>query len=140
MDRPGLTDPEQFPEEEVLSGCLGKVKGTWDSFVALLGEADPGMAGEWRYYRDGKSWLYKVTNKKTTVCWVSVVNKAFKVAFYFPDRAEELITASTLMKEYVDQFVHGKRYGTTRSLTVTVKKAGDLQAIRTLIEIKRQLK
>ncbi len=140
MNKPELNDPEQFPDEEALRGCLGRVKGAWDSFVALLGEADPAIAGEWRYYRDGKSWLYKLTKKKKTVCWVSVWDQAFKVAFYFPDRAEEFITASTLKKEYVDQFVHGRRYGKIRGVTVTVKKAGDLKAIRTLIEIKGQVK
>ncbi len=140
MDKPCLNDPQQFPDDEVLSGCLGKVKATWDSFVALLGERDPAISGEWRYYRDGKRWLYKVTKKKKTICWVSVWSRAFKVTFYFADKAEDLIVASKLKAEYIDQFTQGKRYGKIRGVTVTVKKAADLKAIRTLIDIKEQLK
>ena len=140
MEKPCLNDPKQFPDDEVLSGCLGKAQPAWDSFLALLAESDPAFAAEWRYYRDGKSWLYKVTKKKKTICWVSVCAGAFKVAFYFPDRAEEPIVASTLKQEYIDQFVGGKRYGKIRSVTVTAKKAADLKAIRSLIDIKERLK
>jgi hypothetical protein len=140
MEKPCLNDKDQYPDDEVLSRCLGKVKATWDSFLALVRESYPAFSVEWRYYADGKSWLYKVTKKKKTICWVSVYVNGFKTAFYFPDRAEDLIAASKLKKEYVDQFVHGKRYGKIRGVTVIVKKPADLKAIRTLIDIKEQLK
>lgn len=134
-----LTDSNEYPDDEVLNRHLGKAKDTWDSFLALLHESYPSFSGEWRYYRDGKSWLYKVTKKKTTVCWVAVCAKAFKVAFYFPDRAETLITARKLKKEYVDQFVKGRRYGKIRGVTVIARKPTDLPSVRKLIEIKEQL-
>lgn len=139
MEEPCLNDKDEYPDDEVLGHCLGEVKTTWDSFLALLAESYPLFSAEWRYYRDGKGWLYKVTKKKT-VCWVSVWAGAFKVTFYFPDRAEELVVASKLKKAYVDQFVHGKRYGKIRGVTVTVKKPTDLNAIRKLIDIKEKLK
>jgi len=140
MEKPCLNDKNVYPDDEVLSRCLGKAKATWDSFLALLAECDPAISGEWRYYTDGKSWLYKVTKKKKTICWVSIWVKAFKVTFYFPDRAEEPITASKLKAEYIDQFVQGKRYGKIRGVTVVARKSADLKAIRTLIDIKEQLK
>ncbi|MDI6451015.1 DUF3788 family protein [Anaerobaca lacustris] len=61
MEKPCLSNPDQFPDDEVLSGCLGKAKAAWDSFLSVLVEGSPAFAAEWRYYRDGKSWLYKVT-------------------------------------------------------------------------------
>ncbi len=140
MEKPCLNDKDVRPDDEVLRRCLGKVKATWDAFVTLLGESDPAISGEWRYYTDGKNWLYKVTKKKKTICWVSVWVNAFKVTFYFPDHAEEPITASKLKAEYIDQFVQGKRYGKIRGVTVVAKRPTDLKAIRTLIDIKEQLK
>jgi hypothetical protein len=140
MEKPCLNDSDEFPDEMVLSRCLGEVKGVWDSFLALMNEDHPSFSAEWRYYRDGKSWLYKVTEKKKTICWVSVCAGAFKVAFYFPDRAEDLILASKLKKEYVDQFAHGKRYGKIRGVTVTARKPTDLNAVKKLIGVKKQLK
>jgi hypothetical protein len=140
MERPCLNNKDDFPDDEVLSRHLGGAKKTWDSFIELIKEDYPAFCSEWRYYNDGKSWLYKITAKKRTVCWVSVCDNAFKTTFYFPDRAEDLIVASKLKREYIDQFIHGKRYGKIRGVTVTVKKSVDLNATRALIEIKERVK
>jgi hypothetical protein len=140
MDKPCLNNKDEYPDDEVLSRHLGGAQRAWDSFFAFLKENHPSFATEWRYYNDGKSWLCKVTHKKKTVCWVSVWERLFKTTFYFPDRAEELIAASELEREYVEQFVHGKKYGKIRGVTVEIKKAGDLKATKILIEIKGQVK
>lgn len=140
MEKPCLNDKEDYPSDEVLGRCLGPVKAAWDAFMDLLDEKDPPLTREWRYYNDGKSWLYKVTKKKKTVCWVSVYDRLFKTTFYFPDRAEPLIIHSGLDKKHIEKFVHGKRYGKTRGLTITVTQPSDLSATQCLIGIKEQLK
>jgi hypothetical protein len=140
MEKPCLNNKDEYPDDEVLSRCLGAAKRAWDSFIELIEKDYPSFSGEWRYYNDGKSWLYKLTKKKRTICWVSVCSKAFKTTFYFPDRAEDLIVASKLTKEYVDQFTQGKRYGKIRGVTVVVRKPADLNATRALIEIKERIK
>jgi hypothetical protein len=140
MEKPCLNDRGEYPDDEVLSRHLGSVKHTWDSFLDFIGESHPSFSGEWRYYNDGKRWLYKVTRKKKTICWVSVYPRLFRTTFYFPDRAEELITAGDLKQEYIDQFVHGKRYGKIRGVTVAIKKPADLNATKTLIDIKERIK
>jgi hypothetical protein len=140
MEKPCLNNEDEYPDDAVLGRCLGDVKNTWDSFIDFIRESYPSFSGEWRYYRDGKSWLYKLTKKKHTICWISIWAGAFKTAFYFPDRAAELIAASKLKKEYIDQFVHGKKYGKIRGITVEIKNSADLSATRSLIEIKEHLK
>jgi len=140
MEKPCLNDKNEFPNDEILSRYLGEVKNVWDAFINFINESYPSFSGEWRYYNDGKSWLYKLTKKKKTVCWVSIYHNMFKTTFYFPDKAEELITKSRLTKEYIDQFVYGKKYGKIRGITVEIKKATDLKATKTLIEIKEQVK
>ena len=140
MEKTCLKDKDEYPNDEVLNRYLGKVKNTWDSFIGFINESYPSFSGEWRYYKDGKSWLYKITKKKKTICWVSVYPNLFKTTFYFPDKAEDLITASKLKKEDIDRFIHGKRYGKTRGLTIDIKKSTDLNSTKTLIEIKEQLK
>ena len=140
MEKPCLNNKVEFPTDEVLSRYLGEVKSTWDSFIDFINESYPLFSGEWRYYNDGKSWLYKLTKKKKTICWISVYQHKFKTTFYFPDRAEELITKSNLDKEYIDGFVNGKRYGKIRGITVEIKRLADLDTTKTLIVIKEQLK
>ncbi len=140
MEKPCLKDQNEYPDDDVLSRYLGKAKSTWDSFIGLLKENYPLFSTEWRYYHDGKNWLFKVTKKKKTICWVSVYNDKFKTTFYFGDKAENLIINNKLKKEYIDQFINGKRYGKIRGITVEIKKPTDLNSTKTLIEIKEQLK
>ena len=140
MEKPCLNDKNEYPDDEVLSRHLGEVKNTWDAFIDFINASHTDFSGEWRYYNDGKSWLYKLTKKKKTICWISVNNRKFKTTFYFSDKAEDLISKSELDQEYIDQFIHGKRYGKIRGITVEIKKATDLNATKTLIGIKEQLK
>jgi hypothetical protein len=140
VEKPCLNDKSEYPDDKVLSRALGKAKGVWDSFAAFLDESCPSISREWRYYNDGKSWLYKITKKKKTICWVSVYPDMFKTTFYFPDRAEDLIKKSKLNKKCVDQFVNGKKYGKIRGITVEIKKPADLNATKKLIEIKERFK
>ena len=53
-----------YPDDEVLSRCLGDAKETWNAFGDLLTDSHPEFLREWRYYKDGSSWLCKVTKKK----------------------------------------------------------------------------
>ena len=140
MEKPCLNDKVEYPDDEVLSRYLGKTKETWDSFNDFLKENYPLFTAEWRYYNDGKSWLYKLTKKKKTISWISVYHNKFKTTFYLPDKAEELIKASKLKKEYIEQFIHGRRYGKIRGITVEIKKPADLSSTKKLIKIKEQLK
>ncbi len=140
MEKPCLNDPNEYPNDDVLSRYLGKVKSTWDSFIDLLKENYPLFASEWRYYNDGKNWLFKITKKKKTICWVSIYHNKFKTTFYFSDKAEDLITKSKLKKKYIDQFTNGKRYGKIRGITIEITKSTDLNTTKELMEIKEQLK
>jgi len=140
MEKPCLNDKNEYPNDEVLSRYLGKTKKAWDAFIDFIKEAYPSFSGEWRYYNDGKNWLYKLTKKKKTICWIYIWPHLFKTTFYFPDKAEAFITESKLKKDYIDQFIRGKRYGKIRGLTVEIKNPTDLNTTKTLIEIKEQVK
>ncbi|MFC1555520.1 DUF3788 family protein [candidate division KSB1 bacterium] len=140
MEKPCLKDENEYPDDEVLERYLGEVKETWDFFIDFISKDYPAFSGEWRYYNDGKNWLHKITKKKKTICWVSVFHDKFKTTFYFSDKAEQLILESKLEKSFIDQFIHGKRYGKIRGLTVEIKNPLDINTTKILIEIKEQLK
>jgi hypothetical protein len=140
MEKPCLKDENEYPSDEVLSRYLGQVMNTWDSFVDLINENYPLFSGEWRYYKDGKNWLYKITKRKKTICWISIYHNMFKTTFYLPDRAEDLICKSNLDPEYIEKFINGKKFGNTRGVTVVIKNVSDLRNIKLLMGIKEQLK
>ena len=139
MEKPCLHDENEYPDDGVLSRYLGKAKNTWDLFLNFINENYPTFSGEWRYYKDGKNWLYKITKKKRTICWVSIYQNKFKTGFYFSEKAEEFITGSKLKKEYVNQF-YEKKYGKIRGITIEIKAPTDLNPVKMLIEIKENLK
>lgn len=138
MDRPGLTDPEVFPDTTVLSRMLGPAKAVWDTLMEMLQEIDPQIAAEWRYYNDGKSWLCKVMQRKTTICWVAVWDKCFSVAAYLNTKAEPLVRASSLPRAVKDSFLQSDKK--LRAITIEVRKRPDLEAVRELIGLKMRSK
>ena len=104
MEKPCLKNKDEYPDDEVLSRILGRVKRSWDAFSDFINENYPAFCGEWRYYTDGHNWLYKITKKKKTICWISIFQNKLKTAFYFSEKVEELIIKSKLEKEYINQF------------------------------------
>ena len=140
MEKPSLNNPEEFPDNDVLTRLWGPAMEAWVAFIQHLEQSEPPIETEWRYYNDGKSWLFKVVQKKKTLCWVSAYPGYFKTTFYFPDCAEDLICASDVDPAYVNQFVHGQHYGKTRGLTIEIREPSDLENTKKLMEIRRQVK
>ncbi len=136
-EKPILKDPDQYPTDDVIYACIGKrKKALWISFFDALHEAHPDFSEEWRYYKDGKSWLMKVTRKSKTIFWLSVWKNAFKIGFYFSDKAEESINHSDIPDDLKEEFKTGKRYGKIRGLAIVFSKKKDIEYAKTLMAIR----
>jgi Protein of unknown function (DUF3788) len=135
-----LTDQNQFPTEEIIFSHIGKSKTLWISLFEYIHSNHPDISEEWRYYKDGKSWLFKTIRKKKTVFWLAVIKNAFRVTFYFTDKAEKLIADSPISMELKKQFKEGKRYNKIRGITVVFKNKKDVEYVKELIGIKLSLK
>jgi hypothetical protein len=79
-----LTDPNISPENNVLENVLGKQYKYYQKFVENLNGYK--LMIEWNYYKDGKSWLCKIINKKKTICWLSIKNTGINLVFYFTEK------------------------------------------------------
>ena len=140
MLRPSLNDPNEFPSDAVLCRQLGKAKPAWSAFLALLKGDYPQLACEWGYHNEGKSWLCRVTRQTTTVCWVSVWDKFFTIAFHLTARAEDLVRDSSLAGVLKQGFLHPVDANKLRAIRVEVREKSDLNDIGELIEIKLKMK
>ena len=140
MDRPVLTDASEFPSEEIIFSHIGKTKPLWLALFDYIRNGHPEFAQEWRYYRDGRSWLMKVTRKKTTVFWLSIIQGTFRTTFYLSDKAEAALMSSGLSEELKEQFKSGKRYGKIRGVTVVYKAEKNIEDARILIGIKSRMR
>lgn len=58
-----LTNPKQIPNEELFKEILSKQwYQTYKEIQKII--SGFGFCAGWRYYKDGKSWLYKITQKR----------------------------------------------------------------------------
>lgn len=136
MEAPVLTDKNQFPSEEIIFSHLGQSKKIWRSIFELIQTEFPSISKSWKYYIDGKSWLLKLSSKSKTICWVSVIKKAFRMTFYFTSKADGVIAKSDLPIELKKHFQKEKRTKKLIGLTVIIKTKKDLDSARQLIELK----
>ena len=136
MEQPVLTDKDQFPTEEVIFSHLGKSRTLWVSLFEQIHRDHPDFTEQWRYYRDGKSWLLKVSRKARTVFWLSIVEGSFRTTFYVTGKAAPAISKSSLSDELKKQYRSGRRYGKLCGLTILHKHKRDVEDARQLIAIK----
>jgi hypothetical protein len=135
-----LSDAAQYPSEEIIFSHIGKSYVQWLALFNYIHDVHPDFSEEWRYYRDGKSWLLKVTCKKKTVFWLSIIKGAFRTTFYFTGKAEDEILSSNLSEDLKEQFRIGKQYGKIRGVTVVHTKNKNVEDAKILITIKLRMK
>ena len=138
MTKPVLDNKEQVPTDEIIFGHIGEKKARWESLFSWIKSEHPDFESEWRFYKDGNSWLMKQVRKKKTIFWLSVVEGGFIVTFYFGDKAEPAILDSALSRERKDAFVDGKRYGRIRGISIPIDDDGALADVKVLIPIRQR--
>jgi hypothetical protein len=135
MEKPALGDPGLFPDEAVLAATLGRSKAAYDELLARCGARCPELEAGWKYYNDGKSWLFKAQSKKKSLFWLSARPGSFRTTFYFPTRAEESVLGSELPDSLKEQYGQsaGKKF---RGITLELKAKKDLASFEKLLALK----
>jgi hypothetical protein len=135
-----LSDKTVIPTEEIIFRYIGQKEILWKTLMTYISEDHKDITGSWNYYNDGKSWLFKAVQKKKTIFWLTLLDETFKITFYFGDKAEPVIEASSLPRIHKDNFRNGQRYGKIRAISVKMDDLEDINSIKELIGIKKSLK
>ena len=135
-----LTDKELYPSQEIIFSLIGKNRISWEKIMGYAYNNYDNISGGWRFYNDGKRWLFKLSGKTKTIFWLGIVKGTFRVTFYFGDKAEPVITGSPLPQKIKDDFLQAKRYGKIRAISIKVEGDQDAENICKLIDIKSKLK
>ena len=135
-----LGDKSVYPSEEILQSIIGEKMVLWQKIISYVKDNYKDITEEWRYYNDGKQWLFKMQQKKKTIFWAGVLKDTFRITFYFGNKAEPAIEESTLPQKIKDGFREAKRFGTLRPISTIVKENKDLDNILKLIDVKVKLK
>ena len=140
MDELVLIDKEIFPTEDIIFSHIGKTKTYWIALFEYLQSVHPDLTDEWRYYKDGKSWLLKVTKKSKTVFWLSVNKNLFNLAFYFGGKAQQTLLESDISDDLRKLIVDAKKHGKINGITLPMNKKKNLGLAKELIELKKKIK
>ena len=133
-----LRDPNIQPTDEVLTAAMGASYTAWQTLMEKL--ADLGIALEWRYYNDGKSWLGKCVYKKKTVFWASVWDGFFKTTLYFTEKTRAGIQDLPIDESIKAAIANGTPIGRLIPLLLEVRDERQLPDVVALIDYKRKLK
>jgi len=136
MENMLLKDPEIIPTSEVLGMELGDIYPVFREFMNIVESEDFKLNPEWRFYKDGKAWLCKITLKKKTVVWLSVWADCFKVAFYFTEKSGGGIPKLMIDDSIKEFYLNHKPIGKLKPLVVEVRMKSQLADISTLIKYK----
>ena len=135
-----LDDPNVQPSEELIFSIIGDNSVYWEQMIDYLYDNHFDITEEWRFYNDGKRWLYRALRKKKTLYWIGVQQDTFLVSFWFGDKAEPVILASTLPENIKEEFKNAKRFAHSRAISVEMRSPEDLENVKNLIELKVKTK
>lgn len=138
MENQILTDPMVQPEAGVLENALGKHYLLYAEFIEKITAQH--LMPEWNYYRDGKSWLCKILNKKKNLCWLSVWNTGFKLTFYFTEKTISGVYALEISDDIKNTAREVKATGKLLPIILSIKNKKILRDGITLLEYKMTLK
>ena len=136
MENNPLNDKTVKPNDEIIFSIIGDKELLWNQTFAYLYDHNKDISGDWKFYNDGKSWLFKAAKKKKTIFWIQILADTFRIAFWFGDKVEPPILESDLPESMKTDFLNAKRYGKIRSIYIDMKDANDLQNVKKLIDIK----
>jgi hypothetical protein len=79
-----LRDEKKYPDDDLLKSILNESFLSYKKLLELFIKYD--MSYEWRYYHDGKAWLFKVQKKKKTIVWMSAWKGFIQAVLYFSEK------------------------------------------------------
>jgi hypothetical protein len=135
-----LTDKEIEPTPNQVFSIIGNKKPLWENTMNYCYENYQHISEVWRFYNDGKCWLFRLLQKKNTVFWVGILADTFRISFWFGDKAESFIDKSDLPETIKQEFKTAKRYNKIRGISVKVLDTSDVETVKKLVDIKLSLK
>jgi len=139
-EKPVLGDKSIFLSDEYLQTIIGDKMVMWKKLISYVKDNYKDITEEWRYYNDGRQWLFKMQRKKKTIFWASVLKDTFRITFYFGNKAESVIEGSTVPQKIKEDFRNAPKFGVLRPITTIVNENQDIDNIIKLIDVKVKIK
>jgi len=131
-----LDDKSKRPDDGMLAEVLGDCKGLWDTILAHLAQEYPGAQNEWSFAGTKYGWSLRPKYKKRTILYLTPHEGFFTAGFALGERAVAAAEESALPTPILDAIHNAPKYAEGRGVRIEVKRPADLEAIKTLVQIK----
>ena len=140
MEIQALKDEQSYPDDHLLKKALGQSFEAFRNLASYINQPDSALSMEWRYYKDGKAWLCKVSAKKKTVFWLSAWNGFFKIGFYFSEKTGTGVEDLAINPSIKKDFRTAKPIGKLFPLIISVQHTHQVEDLIKLMNYKQGLK
>ena len=140
METQLLREQENYPSKEVLNSVLGHVYEVWAELEMQVTQGELALTLDWNYYKDGKSWLCKVCQKKKTVFWLSVWEGCIKATFFFTEKHLEGIAELDIEEQIKEDFCRTKPVGKLLPMIISIDRQEQLADLLKIVQFKKSLK
>jgi hypothetical protein len=140
MEEQLLKDPDVDFNDAYLEKETGKLYPVLKVFLDEVSSEAFGCNPEWRYYKDGKAWLCKVTRKKKTVIWMSVWKDCLKTALYFTEKTGAGIEDLDIDESLKTIYREHKPIGRLKPVICEVSRKSQLKDVYVLMRYKAGIK
>ncbi|MBN2383519.1 DUF3788 family protein [bacterium] len=131
-----LRDQDEYPTGPFLDKALGNSYPVFEMFMTRIQGPDYRLTPEWRYYRDGKAWLCKISRLKKTIVWLSVWPGFFKTSLYFTEKTGTGIQDLDIDETIKNDFKKSKRIGKLVAFTMEINNQCQLHDLFQVIGYK----
>lgn len=130
-----LNDPFDEPTEQRLKEFLHD-RYEWLQIIRRYAlSRDQGVMEIWKYYNDVKQWLFRLKNKKDTLCWIGFLPDTFRVTCYFSSKYENAIENSDL-PVHLREAYQVTRDQTFRPISIRMEHHEEVAIVCKLIDMK----
>jgi len=133
-----LKDENVYPDENVLKAVLGRSYAAYTDMLTLFDKNE--MTYDWRYYRDGKTWLCKVQKKNRTIVWMSAWKGYMKATIYFPEKYIDDLNKLDISNERRQVIIETKNVGKSKPCMFEIKNKGILKEFEVVMLYKLSTK
>ena len=64
MESSVLNDKSVKPNDEIIFSIIGDKELIWKQTLSYLYDSNKDISEEWKYYNNGKTWLFRTLKKK----------------------------------------------------------------------------
>lgn len=136
MESTVLNDKSIKPNDEIAFEIIGDKELLWKQTMSYLYDNSKDITEEWKYYNDGKSWLFRTLKKKKTLFWIRVLEDTFKIAFWFAEKLESVIMESELPDRVKSEYKTAKSFNKSRCISIEMAGSKDFEVVKRLIDLK----